>query len=313
MSFGAGFPRFRRSSRPTATEFARNERSSRGWALISVLWVVAILSMLAAASQQLTVTSVRTEHKAQDAARAASDLDAGVARAVAGIGDPELGKRWRIDGVAQDFAFDGLTLHVAVQDQLGCIDLNDADVSMLRQLLQAAGGLAPDQAASFADKIVDWRSPADRHSLHGATDADYAAAGYAWRERHGAFQTVDELKLVMGMTPELFARLAPALTVYSHRPGFDAGTAPREALMALYFSNPQQATAIMAARLGGTGLTSGNQNSVPQGILGPSASLGGRAFAVDAALDLKGKRFTRHAVIETTGDDKRPYFVLAWR
>jgi general secretion pathway protein K len=278
-----------------------------------VLWVVAILSMLAAASQQLTVTSVRTEHKAQDFARAAADLDASVARAVAGMEDPELSRRWRIDGVPRDFIFDGLTLRVSVQDQLGCIDLNNADASMLRQLLQAVAGLTPDQASALADKIVDWRGSADHHSLHGATDADYAAAGYEYRQRHGPYQTVDELKLVLGMTPEIFARIAPALTVYSHHPSFDAGTAPREALMALYFTTPAQVAAQLAQRVNGPGFTSGNQVAVPPGILGPSTSFGGRAFAVDATLVLKGNHFTRHAVIETTGDDKRPYFVLAWR
>ncbi|HEY1630510.1 MAG TPA: hypothetical protein VGF56_04305 [Rhizomicrobium sp.] len=309
MNFGEGFRRFRRSSPPAATDGA----ADRGWALVSVLWVVAILSMLAAASEQLTVTTVRTEHKAQDAARAGADLDAGVARAVMGLGDPVLSQRWRIDGVAQDFSFDGMKISVAVQDELGRIDLNNADVSMLRQLLQAAGGMQPQDATALADKIVDWRGLADRHSLHGATDADYAAAGLSYRQRHGPYQTAEEVKLVLGMTPRIYARIAPALTVYSHHPSFDAGTAPREALMALYFNNPAEADQVMAERQRGTGLTSGNQNAVPQGILGPSASLGGRAFAVDASLTLNGKRFTRHAVIETTGDDKRPYFVLAWK
>jgi len=287
--------------------------SDRGWALVSVLWVVAILSMLAAASEQLTVTTVRTEHRAQDAARANADLDAAVARAAAGLDDPVLSQRWRIDGVAQAFAFDGLKIDVTVQDELGRIDLNNADASILRQLLQAAGGMQPADAAGLADKIVDWRDPANRRSLHGATDADYAAAGLSYHERHGPYQTVAEVQLVLGMTQAVYARIAPALTVYSHHPSFDAGTAPREALMALYFNTPAQADQIMAERLRGPGLVSNNPNSVPQGVLGPSASMGGRAFAIDAALMLNGKRFTRHAVIETTGDDKRPYFVLAWR
>ncbi len=313
MNSGASFRRFRRSSRPTATELpgAWAAHAQRGWALIATLWVLAILSMLAAASQTLTLTSAKTEHRAQDAARAASDLDAAVARAAAGIVDPDLNQRWRIDGEARRFTFDSLPLDVAVQDQLGCLDLNAADISILRQLLQSAG-LAPAAADALADHILDWRSSADLHRLHGATDADYAAAGLGYRQRHGPFQTIDELKLVMGMTPALFERLRPALTVYSHRPGFDATTAPREALMALYFNDPKQVDAAMAERQG-AGLSSNNGLSVPRGILGPSGAPAGRAFAVDAALVLNGKRFTRRAVIEMTGDDRQPYFVLAWR
>jgi general secretion pathway protein K len=304
MNFGASFPRFRRSS-------ASPERQ-RGWALVTVLWAVAILSMLAAASETLTITSARIEHRAQDEARAGSDLDAAIARAVSGIEDGDPAQRWRVDGIARDFAFDGLQIRVAVQDQLGCIDLNTADVTSLRQLLQGAG-LAPDAAGSVAEKILDWRSSADLRSLHGATDADYAAAGYSYRQRHGPFQTVDEVKLVMGMTPALFARIAPALTVYSHRPSFDSAVAPRAALLALYPDDPGQADKILAQREAGSGLASTNPNSVPPGTVSPSASFADRAFAIDAGLVLHGKLFLRHAVVETTGDGKVPYLVLAWR
>src|SRR5579863_8363240 len=69
--------------------------------------------------------------------------------------------------------------------------------------------------------------------LDGATDADYLAAGYPYHPRGGPFQRVDELLLVMGMTPELYHRVEPALTVYSGRPLFDPQVAPREALAAL--------------------------------------------------------------------------------
>ncbi|HEX3675575.1 MAG TPA: hypothetical protein VHU87_14990 [Rhizomicrobium sp.] len=307
MNSAAGFRWRRRSSAPARTE----PGAQHGWALVSVLWIVAILSMLAAAGQALTLTSTKTEHRAQDFARANSDLDAAVARAAIAIGDSDPTKRWRIDGVPQAFVFDGLKITVAVQDQLGLIDINSADVSTLTRLLQSEG-LAPAAADALADKIIDWRSTADLHRLHGATDADYAAAHLPWRERHGAFQTVEELNLVMGMTPQLFARIRPALTVYSHRPGFDASTAPREALMELYLDDPQQVDAAIAQR-NGPGLNPNPQLSVPPGILSPSVQPAGRAFAVDASLVLKGRTFTRHAVIEMTSDDRAPYFTLAWK
>ncbi|HEY2069680.1 MAG TPA: hypothetical protein VGG48_09025 [Rhizomicrobium sp.] len=284
--------------------------TQRGWALVSVLWVVAILSMLAASSEQLTVISAHTEHRSQDITRAETLLDGAVARAVAGIEDPDLTQRWRIDGVARDFAFDGAHISVSVQDQLGCMDINAVDVSALRELLQGAGGLNAEAASDEADKILDWRSTADLHRLHGATDADYAQAGLPYRQRHASFQTVEELKLVMGMTPTLFARIRPALTVYSHRPSFDSNLAPHEVLLGLYLDDPKQADTIIAQREAGTG---SERNTVAPGIAGASTSFSGRAFAVDAALVLHDKVFRRHAVVETTADPKAPYIVLAWR
>ena len=286
--------------------------ASRGWALVSVLWIVSMLAMLAAATQALTLTSYRTERRAEDAARADADLDAAIVRAVAGITDPDLSRRWRVDGVAQGFAFDGAAMKVSVQDELGRIDLNACDGSLLRQLLQAAG-MQNDDADALTDKILDWRSPSTLHRLHGATDADYAAKGYPYRQRHGAFQTVDELRLVMGMNDALFARIRPALTVYTHRPMFDPTTAPREALLALYPGDPGQADAILAARAAHSALASGDGPSYPAGIVSPSVPLAGRAFSVSAELVRKGHRFRRDAVVEMTGDGKQPYFVLAWR
>ena len=286
--------------------------AQRGWALVSVLWIVSILAMLAAATQALTLTSTKTEHRAQDGARADADLDAAVVRAAAGIADPDLSQRWRVDGVAQSFVFDGTTLRVSVQDELGRIDLNTCDGSLLSQLLLAAGMPLGD-AQALSDKILDWRSPSNLHRLHGATDADYAARAYPWRQRHGPFQSVDELRLVMGMNDTLFARIRPALTVYSHRPMFDPTTAPREALLALYPGDVQQVDAILSTRAAHSELASAGAPSYPVGIVNPSVSLAGRAFSISAELARKGRRFRREAVIEMTGDSRTPYFVLAWR
>ena len=51
--------------------------------------------------------------------------------------------------------------------------------------------------------------------------SEYRAAGYAYGPRDGPFETVEELKLVMGMTPLLFEALAPVLTIYSQTPWVD--------------------------------------------------------------------------------------------
>jgi general secretion pathway protein K len=284
----------------------------RGWALVSVLWIVSMLAMLAAATQALTLTSYKTERRADDAARADADLNAAIVRAVAGIASPDLNQRWRVDGVAQSFAFDETAMTVSVQDELGRIDLNVCDGSLLRQLLQAAG-MQNDDADALTDKILDWRSPSTLHRLHGATDADYAAKGYPWRQRHGPFQSVDELRLVMGMNDALFARIRPALTVYTHRPMFDPSTAPREALLALYPGDLGQVDAILGARAAHSALASGSGPSFPAGIVSPSISLAGRVFSVSAEFVRKGRHFRRDAVVEMTGDSAQPYFVLAWR
>jgi len=268
-----------------------------------------MLALMAAATQALTVTSYQSERHAMVDARAEADLDAAIVRAVLGISDLRPEQRWRIDGTARAIVYDGLPMRISVQDETGRIDLNAASGSLIRQVLLGVG-LSPDAAAVMSDRIVDWRSTSGLVSLNGATDADYKAAGLAYSPRHGPFQTVDELKLVLGMTPVLFARIGPALTVYSNRPMFDSNVAPREALLALYPNDPGKIDEIMRARLGDPGA------AALQGAPGAAATQPapiGRAYAITARLAIGRRTFKRTVVVELTGDGKRPYFVLAWQ
>jgi general secretion pathway protein K len=310
MSFAADFRRFSRFSTKRTERTARvSMEAERGWALVSVLWIVSILAMLAAATQALVSTSYRGERQHLESAQADALFEAGVTRAVLGLVDIDAASRWRVDGIPKWFAFDGRTVRIAVQDELGRIDLNATDGSVLHTLFRSAG-LDEDQTETIVDRILDWRSPTDLKRLHGATSADYAAAEYPYRPRHGPFQTVDELKLVMGMTPSLFARVEPALTVYTKRPMFDPNVAPREALLALPGYDESRVEDILAARMQTLPSSEGPSNST--GTINPAIGLGGRTFTIAMETRLRHKRFTRTAVVELTGDNNRPYFVLAW-
>jgi len=285
----------------------------RGWALISVLWVVSMLAMMAAATQVLTVTSYRSERSAIDRAQIEAALDAAVARAILGIADARIEQRWRVDGVPQTFSFNGHAIRVTVQDELGCFDLNAIDAPTLRQLLSQSGA---DESASevLGDRILDWRTKSDGElsRLHGATDAQYASAGLPWHPRHGPFQSVAELQMVLGMTPAIYARIRPALTVYTNNAEIDPQIAPREALLALFDGDAGKVDAAMRQRNApSTAQDEGGPSSRP-GLLNPAMPLGGRAFEVKAQWGSR-PHYGRDAVIELTGDVNRPYLVLFWQ
>jgi len=272
-----------------------------GWALVSVLWVLSLLALLAAATQTLTFTSALTEHHAMERARADALLDASVPLALAGIMDPRREARWPVDGEVRRVSFAGRTLQISVQDEFGKIDLNAADGSLLRQLL-IANGLTPDDAAALVDKILDWRGPSDLKRLHGANDNDYAAAGYSYHPRHGPFQTVDELRLVMGMTTDLFRKIRPALTVYSKRPAIDTNTAPKEALLAYFPNQPDKVDGLLKLRSGLSTI----------GVLDPAWARSGRIFTISTTLTRGPLTYRRYVVIKLTNAKTRPYLILAW-
>lgn len=306
MSFVASF---RPSSRCSKEPAKPPPESERGWALVSVLWAITMLSLMAMATQALTVTSYRSEVHAMVDARADADLDAAVVAAVLGISDLRPERRWRVDGTATPFVFDGVRMHVSVQDELGRIDLNASSGALIRQLLLGAG-LPPDEAGKLSDSILYWRSKTGLENLRGAADEDYRAAHLTYLPRHGPFQTVDEVKLVLGMTPRLFAAIGPALTVYSKRPSLDPTVAPREALVALYPNDPDRIEQIVRARSGDpdASMQLGFSPASAATLTAPS----GRAYSITAKLVIGRRMFTRSAVVELTGSSERPFFVLAW-
>ncbi len=182
-------------------------------------------------------------------------------------------------------------------------------------------GINSKTANVLADRIVEWRTEAtsdDAHTLHGGTDADYAAAGLPWRPRHGDFQSVAELNLVLGITPALYARLRPALTVYSRNDSPDEDLAPRVVLNALYPGNPGQVEKILSTRAGAFSQTDLQTNQAASGSASAGATieagsdLSGRTFEIDVDADYRGRRETRRTVVVMTGDTARPYLVQHW-
>ena len=309
MNSARSFPRSSRFWTAFAEPVHKMARDEHGWALVSVLLTVAILAMIAGATQMLLLSSAAMEQRAFERAHASGILDAAIVRTILGISDARLDQRWRVDGSATTFRFSGVEVQVKVQDQLGLIDLNAADGSMIKRLMFSMG-LDDDAASAMTDKILDWRSATDLKRLHGANDADYAAAGYPYHPRHGPFQSVSELRLVLGMTPSLFARLEPALTVYSGRPELDPNLAPAEVLRALYAGDPEQVAQTLAAQNQGS---SDNALGARPGVLSTAIPLSGRTFRISAELHVGPRRYVRDTVVLLTSDEARPYLVLAWR
>lgn len=277
-----------------------------GWALVSVLYVVAMLTLMAAAVQALLLTSAQLEQRVWDRAKIDAVLDAAVLRAVLGVGDARPNARWRVTGTEEHFVYAGTEVAIRIQDQLGLIDLNAADGSMLTRLLQSQD-VSEEDAKTLTERILDWRGKATDDSK--ARDVDYKTSGRSYQPRHGAFQSVAELQLVLGITPALYARLASALTVYSGHPSFEQTTAPEAVLRALYLDKPEEVTRIVMQRQQAGDNLLGSRT----GTLSVTQGLAGRALSIDASAKVDGRTYKRHAVVILTDDAKRPYLTLAWQ
>lgn len=199
---------------------------------------------------------------------------------------------------------------LAIQDEGGRVDLNAAGRDLIEAALRSAG--AP---GSLAAAIVDWRDGDDFVTPGGAEDREYAARGYPYGARDTPFDTVDELRQVTGVTPQLFERIAPLFTVHSNRPGIDPAVAPREVLRAMPQLDERTLDALLAARAdaartGGTA-TATLPSTVIRGVFAESPR---NAFAVTAAArSADGAAFVREAVIFLPRNARVPYLFLTWR
>lgn len=283
---------------------------SRGIALVIVLWVVVLLTVIVSSFVFQARGQTRLTGNLEAGARAEALADAGVYRGIyEQFKSPTDRQRWWPDGRVHDIGFGEARLQISIMDETAYIDLNAAREPLLLGLLTSAG-VEVGQAQALVDAMIDWRDADDLSRPSGAERDAYAALGKVGPANVN-FRTVEELKAVLGMTPELFGRIKGALTVYSNAPGINAIVAPRQVLMALPGAEAGQVDAFIAARQAelDAGLT-----PTPFPPAGPYSVSGSDVYNVRSIARLdEGTEFVREAVLRLTGDPKQPISFLDWR
>jgi general secretion pathway protein K len=99
-------------------------RSQRGLALVSVLWGVAILSIVAAAMLTSSLTTAYVGRNVWNATRGATLDEAAINRTILALMDSRAKSQPRVDGAARIVTFDGSPVKVWIQDESGRINLN---------------------------------------------------------------------------------------------------------------------------------------------------------------------------------------------
>jgi len=205
----------------------------RGVALLLVMWLIALLAALVGAFALIS----RTEHLqgrvlvrglvAENAARA------GMEYAMTRVAATEPRLQWLPDGRTHRWRYGNAQVEVKIVDENGKVDLNQSDMTLLTEFIRR---FQPDQqkAAQLAAAIMDWRDPDSlTQPAGGGEDADYASAGLPYGAKDAQFESVAELEQVLGITPDLYAKMAPHLTVFSGRTRPDPAFASAEVLSAM--------------------------------------------------------------------------------
>lgn len=287
-------------------------RMQSGIALILVLWMLALLSLIAGNLVFSSRTALLVARNLQSQAKAEALADAGVYKAIHELAGPQTDpQRWKGDGLTHLWNFQGADLRVTILDESAKVDLNAAPTVLLKGLFRTLGVAEPD-ADALADAVADWRDADDLRSLHGAEQADYAAAGRDYGPANAPFETIEELRQVLGMNDGLFRKLERLVTVHSQRAGINTAVASREVLLALPGATPEQVDFFLGQRR--ILLDQGLPAPAFPGMPGLSAGAIGLVFSIQVEAVLSDNvRFFREAVVRLTGDIKEPVAVLAWR
>jgi general secretion pathway protein K len=272
------------------------DRQERGFALVTVLWAAMVLAAIAASITATGRTEARLNNTRYSTARLGAIAEGAINIAILRMLDPAPAGHPPADGIPFTLAFAGGSVSVRVEDEAGKIDLNLNQGELLRRLFVEVG-VEPLAAQGLVDKILDWREAGAGRRLNGAKAEDYRDAGFAYRPRAAPFESVAELQLVMGITPALFVRVAPSLTVYSQSAWVDPAFAPPDVLAALAGMDAAPESEILVRRAAGEG--------APVMI--------GHAFTIEAEIgDTGGLRVQRNAIVRLTGSPKLPLVVYRW-
>ena len=221
-------------------------RRQRGVALLLVLWACALLAVLLGGYAAVVHTEAVLARHQLAQTRAHYAAEAGLMRALRGLHDTRAKQRWIGDGRLYTMSYDGAEVRIRAVDESGKVDLNSATPAVLQGLFQAAG-VAPDAAQALAVRVVEWRSPSVFDGTTGDA-AGYAAEGRRYRPRHAPFASVEELQMVLGMTPALYRTLAPHITLWSGQASPDPNVATSLALAAIPGMTAGRVQEILAAR-----------------------------------------------------------------
>jgi len=127
---------------------------------------------------------------------------------------------------------------VTIEDEERKIDLNrlmlpngiapdDRRFAVFQRLLDTLG---IDRAV--ADAVVDWLDSDENPRVGGAESSYYQGLPNPYRAKNDLFDTIGEVRLVRGVTAEIFEKLLPFVTVSSSGM-VNINTAPKEVLMSL--------------------------------------------------------------------------------
>ncbi|HWL39485.1 MAG TPA: hypothetical protein VNO75_04540 [Gemmatimonadaceae bacterium] len=239
----------------------------RGFALIAAIWLLVAFAAIGlgislhSRARRLSAANILEETRALAAAEAGLEhLRSRLARLSGSSPLPALvpapaNDPWRYASLvlSDTVPLGDQRYRVRIRDAGGSLNLNRVDEETLRRLLIALR-IDAARATDVAQAVLDWRDADDLHRLNGAEREDYIRTGASALPANAPFSRVEELQFVHGMTPELFTRMIPLLTIVGTGQ-VNMNAAPRPVLLALPGMSEEAAAVVERMKISSKPLT----------------------------------------------------------
>ena len=273
-----------------------DRRGEQGLALVSVLWVVAVLSLV-------TVLVLRTGHTAISAARSTEERAQAealieMAWAETLVGLTQTGRTFGAGSIVFERTWRDARgeIKVRVTNDRGRLDLNSQQSAELRTVVEKL--VDEDGATALVDAIGDFADADNLVRANGAEARDYAVAGRSTRPHNRPFEDEDDLARVLGMDREIYECMIPLTTVHNQTDRIETQYSGTDVLEAL--SPPRDA--------------GGDRNGSLPAVSGiATLSILGEPLRAVFQVRVGKTSRAREVVFRMTEDNQHPIWVLAVR
>jgi len=301
--------------------------TARGVALIAVLFLVSLLSLIAISV--LGIARMRSQVSARqfESIQAMEVVDSAIRVTLLELAAPRNPQGALIVGsrlTRQVTVFDDV-IDVSLDFESGRVDINFADEAMLTALFEVSG-IPKELAAAYAQRVLDWRDPDDRVTGRGGAErAEYLRAKLNYGPRNAPFESVTELRQVLGLENLTDAQL-DAFTVYTHVPTptpQSSVDSVRKALDWLHAPPIELQSSVVVIDAAASEQTPASQKASQESPLeqsqdsqvgaSVSQSVTGQVVRLRACA-IRGRTPTcRLAIVRFTGNNTNPFLVFVWQ
>ena len=302
-----------RDIRPAPGLLTSQACQQQGMALILVLWVLTLLTIMAGSFTLSMRREASVISSVRDSAQATAIAEAGLVIAQMMLIEINSEQRWKANGRVYEIKYADARVRVQAYSEEGKININNAGQILLNKLINFVG-LEDQQQSELAAAILDWRDSNDLVRINGAERRQYENEGLQYHPANKPFQTLDELRLVLGMNEEIYNVIEPLVTIYSKQKQLDTNTASEDVLFIIFENqeDEQENRDNTNEDKKGWGLLSDDEDEdKPIPMIRNKEAV---SVIAEAMLNNGAKTMIKAIIMKTAGGNKaEPFKVLEWQ